>query len=129
MLKSFDSFHVQVHASQDSGVSTQLLFYQDDRFAGRIDFYAGQPLPISYLWHPTGTDDEIQVYVVLAMPVDRFHAVLEILDEVDALGLELWPVGPMFGATTDGYGGVLRSLQDESVGEADRAFLSSPRPR
>ena len=128
MLKPFNTFDVEVHASVDTGVQAQLLFDQDRQFVGRIDFYSGQSLPSSYLWHPNGPGDESQTYLVLAMPIDRFDAILEILDDLEELALELWPVGPMFGASTDGYGGVLRSTGSEPVGEERRMFVLSRRP-
>lgn len=111
------------------GIAAQILCYEGTRFIGRIDFYVDHPLPVSYLWHPNGTGDPNQIYLVLAMPVARFEAVEQILRTEKAFGLELWPMGEMFGAATDGYAGVLRSLNEEIVGGGWRPFFLASRAR
>jgi hypothetical protein len=129
MLKPFNQYSLEMRASVQQGIAGQILCYEGARFAGRIDFYTGEPLPTSYLWHPTGTGDPNSIYIVLAMPMTSFGAVAEILRTEEPFGLELWPSGPMSGAATDGYGGVVRSLNRERVGEDERSFVLTPRPR
>ena len=129
MLKPFNRYTLEIWASVNQGIAAQILCYQGSRFIGRIDFYTNRPLPQSYLWHPNGPSDPNQIYLVLAMPVARFEAVEEILRTEKPFGLELWPIGQMFGAFTDGYGGVLRSLDEELVGGGWRPFFLTTRAR
>ena len=129
MLKPFDQYSLEMWASVQRGIAGQILCYEGAQFAGRIDFYTGEPVPASYLWHPTGTGNPNLIYIVLAMPMTSFGTVAEILRTEEPFGLELWPSGPMIGAATDGYGGVVRSLNREPVGEDERRFALAPRPR
>ena len=128
MLKPFSEYTLEIHASVNQGLAAQILCYQGGGFVGRIDFYANAAVPVSYLWHPNGTSDPNQIYLVLAMPMSTFDAVEEILRNEKPFGLELWPSGPMFGASTNGYAGLLRSLDREPVGEAERTFALARRP-
>jgi hypothetical protein len=127
MLKPFNKYTLEIWATVSSGIAAQILCFQDTAFIGRIDFYTNEALPSSYLWHPNGTYDPNQIYIVLAMPIDRFDGVEEILRTERSFGLELWPIGEMFGAYTDGYGGVLRSLEEELVGGGRRLFCITPK--
>jgi len=108
MLKPFNKYTLEIWASVANGTAAQILCYQNTSFVGRIDFYTSETVPTSYLWHPNGVGDPNQIYIVLAMPIDRFDTVEEILRTERSFGLELWPLGEMFGAATDGYGGVLK---------------------
>lgn len=121
MNKQITHYRIEVHASVDSGMSAQILFENNNRFVGRIDFYRNTALPKSYLWHPTGTNDENNIYLVLAMPADEFEVITELLRTEKPWALQLWPVGQMFGASTDGYGGMLYTTQDEPAGEEERS--------
>jgi hypothetical protein len=128
MIKPFDQYTLEVCASVEHGVAAQILCYRDVRFVGRIDFHAGQPTPPSYFWHPNGTADADQIYIILAMPIERFDPVEEILRIEGPMVLELWPASELTGTTTDGYGGVLRSLGEEPLTEEQRRFFLTPRP-
>src|SRR5579864_2756347 len=127
MLKPFNKYTLDIWSSVNDGVAAQILCYQDKAFVGRLDFYVNEKLPVSYLWHPNGTSDPNQIYLVLAMPIERFEAIEEILRTENPFGLELWPEGEMTGATTDGYGGELRSLAEETVGQDQRRAFLAPR--
>jgi len=129
MLKPFNQYSLEIHASVDNGIAAQILCSQNAAFVGRIDFYVGMPLPVSYLWHPNGTSDPSQIYLVLAMPMSNFETVEEILRTEKPFGLELWPSGSLIGAATDGYGGVVRSLGQEPVGQEARKKFLAPRPK
>jgi hypothetical protein len=118
MTKQITDYSIEVQASVDSGVVAQILFENNNQFVGRIDFYRDTAPPLSYLWHPTGTTDENQIYLVLAMSADLFPVVSELIRTERPWGLELWPTGPLFGASTDGYGGMLYS-GDEPIGEGE----------
>jgi hypothetical protein len=89
-----------------------LLFDLKQQFVGRIDFYQGVTLPVSYLWHPTSTTDPNQIYIVLAMQQDVLDPIIDLLQYQGSYGLELWPSGPLFGAYTNGYAGKLKSLNE-----------------
>ena len=126
MLKAFNKYTLEIWAfDTNREVAAQILCYQDTQFIGRIDFYTTDPPPASYLWHPNGTSDPNQIYIVLAMPIERFEAVEEILRTEKPFGLELWPIGQLFGSYTDGYGGVLLSLDEELVGQQRLFFRMS----
>jgi hypothetical protein len=118
MLKPFDGYSVQMLASVTQGLSAQLLFDQKQNFVGRIDFYQGVNPPTSYLWHPNGPSDPNQIYIVLAMQLAVFDPIIDLLQHEGSYALELWPLGPMSGASTNGYGGVLKSLRDTKVPSA-----------
>src|SRR5262245_37759454 len=111
MDKAFDGYSVEIHASVTQGISAQILFDLQKHFVGRIDFYAGVAPPVSYLWHPNGVSDPNQIYIVLAMQLSLLDPIIDLLQHEGSYGLELWPSGPMFGAATNGYGGVLKSLR------------------
>ena len=128
MLKNITSYSIEIHASVNSGLESQILFENNNRFVGRIDFYKGETVPVSYLWHPTGTDDENQIYLVLNMASDLFCCVTELIRTEKPWGLELWPSGPLFGAATDGYAGMLYTTQQEPIGEEERRWFLSLRP-
>ena len=128
MLKPFTNYQIEMQASVASGIAAQLLCYNNTRFVGRIDFHINETLPKSYLWHPTGTTDPDSIYIVLIMPIDRLQTVIDVVRNEAPLALEIWPLGPLFGAATDGYGGVLRSTANEPVGEGERAALRAARP-
>jgi len=115
MDKPFDGYSVEIHASLTQGLSAQILFDLQKQFAGRIDFYVGVTPPVSYLWHPNGTSDPNQIYIVLAMQQDLLDPTIDLLQHEGSYALELWPNGPMIGAFTNGYGGVLKSLRDTKV--------------
>jgi hypothetical protein len=115
MQKAFDGYSVQMLASVTQGLSAQILFDQQKQFVGRIDFYVGVTPPVSYLWHPNGTSDPNQIYIVLAMQQDLLDPIIDLLQHEGAYGLELWPIGPLSGAYTNGYGGLLKSLRDTKV--------------
>jgi hypothetical protein len=117
MTKKITDYSIEIHASVDSGMIAQILFEDNNEFVGRIDFYRNTPPPASYLWHPTSTTDESQIYLVLAMPADLFPVITELVRTEKPWGLELWPSGPLFGASTDGYGGLLSTAKDQLVGE------------
>jgi hypothetical protein len=115
MQKTFDRYSVEVWASVAHGIAAQILFDKAQQFVGRIDFYRGQNPPVSYLWHPTGTSDPAQIYIVLAMSLDLFDPVIDLLQRGGAWAIELWPSGPLTGASTDGYGGELMMTHDITV--------------
>jgi len=117
MTKQITDYSIEIHASVGSGMIAQILFENNDIFVGRIDFYRDTPPPVSYLWHPTSTTDESQIYLVLAMPADLFPVITELIRTEKPWSLELWPSGPLFGASTDGYGGMLNTAKDQLVGE------------
>jgi hypothetical protein len=127
MLKPFNQYTLEIYASVDRGITAQILCDQNTVFIGRIDFYVNEAVPTSYLWNPNNSSDPTQIYIVLAMPIDRFEAVEEILRSEQPFGLELSPSGPMTGAVTDGFGGVLRSLSEEPVDQDVRQFYLTPR--
>jgi hypothetical protein len=128
MLKPFTTYAIDIFSSVTKGLSAQIMCY-DPGFVGRMDFYAAQhPLPTSYLWHPTGTGDDRLIYLVLAMPMASFHVITEILRSEEPLGLELYPVTPPSGSTTDGYGGLLRTLTHEPAGEGEVFHFRAARP-
>ncbi len=131
MLKPFNEYTLDIAASVNGGgVAGQILCYQAGRFVGRIDFWVGEDsLPVSYLWHPNGTSDPNQIYIVLMMPMTSFGMVEEILRTEKSFGLEIYPIGPMIGAVTDGFGGNIRSLNLESVGEQQRKEYLAPRSK
>ncbi len=115
MQKSFNRQSVEIWASAAQGIAAQILFDQAQSFVGRIDFYRGQDPPTSYLWHPNGTSDPNQIYIVLAMSLDLLQPVIDLLQHGGQWALELWPSGPLAGAATDGYGGRLLTVQDITV--------------
>jgi len=120
MRKSITSYTVQLLSSVKTGLVAQILFKNNSAFVGRIDFYAGVDLPKSYLWHPNNANDESQTYLVLAMSVDAFLSVTELIRNEAPWALELWPVStPMIGASTDGYSGKLFTTTDELTGEQE----------
>ena len=87
------------------------------------------PLPKSYFWHPNGTSDPKQIYLVLAMPLTALAAVLEILRSGKSLVLELSQLNDsMIGAATEGMGGVLRSVDPAPIPESERNLALRPRP-
>ncbi len=115
MQKAFDRYSVEVWASVMQGIAAQILFDEAQAFVGRIDFYRGEDPPTSYLWHPNGTGDPAQIYIVLAMSLDLLDPVIELLQHGGPWAVQLWPSGPLTGASTDGYGGVLMTRQDIAV--------------
>lgn len=115
MDKAFDGYSVEIHASVTQGTAAQILFDHKKSFVGRIDFYVGEAPPVSYLWHPNGTADPDQIYIVLAMQLELLDPIIDLLQRGGSYGLELWPSGPMIGAFTNGYGGMLRSIKDIRV--------------
>jgi len=115
MQSTFDRYSVEIHASVGQGLAAQILFDQAQRFVGRIDFYREQEPPTSYLWHPNGTNDPNQIYIVLAMSVDLLDPVIDLLQHKGPWAIELWPSGPLVGAATNGYGGVLKTTHDISI--------------
>jgi hypothetical protein len=125
MLKPFNRYSLEIWASVNQGIAAQILCHQGTKFVGRIDFYVGEPIPTSYLWHPTGTSNPDLIYLVLAMGIDRFEAVEQILRTEKPFALELWPSGNLGGAATDGYAGVLRSEDDMVVGGLHTIFSLS----
>ena len=112
MDKPFDHYSVEIHASVANGLAAQILCDQNKSFVGRIDFYREQEPPVSYLWTPTGSSDPSQIYLVLAMSIDLLEPVITLLQHGGPWALELWPSGPLTGAATDGYGGVLKTTRD-----------------
>jgi hypothetical protein len=127
MTKQITTYSIEVHASVESGIAAQILFENNNRFVGRIDFYKVQILPPSYLWHPTSTTDESQIYLVLAMSADLFPSISELIRTEKPWGLQLWPSGPLFGAFTDGYAGMLYTTQEQAIGEEDRRWFRALR--
>jgi hypothetical protein len=115
MQKAFDRYSVEVWASVAQGIAAQILFDEAKSFVGRIDFYGGQNPAVSYLWHPNGTSDPTQIYIVLAMSLDLLDPVIDLLQHGGPWAVELWPSGPLTGAFTDGYGGVLMTTHDITV--------------
>lgn len=128
MLKNISSYSIEIHASINTGLEAQILFENNNQFVGRIDFYKGVTVPTSYLWHPVSTSDESQIYLVLAMSADLFPCITELIRTEKPWGLELWPSGPLFGAATDGYAGMLYTSQQEPIGEEERRWFLSLRP-
>ncbi len=115
MLKPFNRYSLNVNASVTTGLAAQVLCYQDGTFVGRIDFYANQSLSPSYFWNIT------PMVIVLMMPIERLPVVLELLREEGPFGLELnGTIGT--GITSSGYGGVLRTVEREPVGEGELAL-------
>lgn len=120
MQKTITSYTINLLSSVKSGLIAQVLFKNSQRFVGRIDFYMGVDLPKSYLWHPNGTTDENQIYLVLAMPFESFQNVTALIRNEAPWKLELWPASAtMVGASTDGYGGKLFTASDEPIGEQE----------
>ena len=119
MTKKITDYSIEIHASVESGTIAQILFENNNEFAGRIDFYRNIAPPTSYLWHPTSTTDESQIYLVLAMPADLFPVITELIRTEKPWNIELWPSGPLFGASTDGYGGMLNTAKDQLIGEEE----------
>ncbi|HTI09254.1 MAG TPA: hypothetical protein VL832_11885 [Puia sp.] len=117
MTKKITDYSIEIHASVGSGLIAQILFENENIFVGRIDFYRDVTPPVSYLWHPTSTTDENQIYLVLAMPADLFPVITELIRTEKPWSLELWPSGPLIGASTDGYGGTLNTSKDQLIGE------------
>jgi len=115
MDKPFDGYSFEIHASVTQGLAAQILFDRQGSFVGRIDFYKGEAPPVSYLWHPNGTSDPNQIYIVLAMSMDMLDPVIDLLQHPGSYELELWPSGPLFGAFTDGYAGMLRTVKDIAI--------------
>lgn len=115
MQKAFDRYSVEVWASAAQGIAAQILFDEAQSFVGRIDFYWGQDPPVSYIWTPNGTTDPAQIYIVLAMSLDLFDPVIDLLQHGGPWAVQLWPSGPLTGASTDGYGGLLLTRHDISV--------------
>ena len=115
MQHTFDRYSVEIHASVGAGLAAQILFDQAQSFVGRIDFYREQEPPTSYLWHPNGTDDPNQIYLVLAMSLDLLDPVIDLLQHRGPWAIELSPSGPLIGAATDGYAGVLRTTHDITI--------------
>ena len=115
MDKPFDHYSVEIHASVGTGLAAQILCDKNKSFVGRIDFYREQEPPVSYLWTPNGTSDPNQTYLVLAMSIDLLEPVITLLEHGGPWELELWPSGPLIGAATNGYGGVLRTIGDIAV--------------
>jgi hypothetical protein len=119
MTKKITDYSIEIHASVDSGIIAQILFEDNNEFVGRIDFYRDAALPTSYLWHPTSTTDESLIYLVLAMPADLFPVITELIRTEKPWSLELWPSGPLYGASTDGYGGMLNTGKDQLIGQEE----------
>ena len=115
MDKPFDHYSVEIHASVGAGLAAQILCDQNKSFVGRIDFYREQEPPVSYLWSPNGTNDPNQIYLVLAMSIDLLEPVITLLEHGGPWELELWPSGPLTGASTNGYGGLLKTMRDIAV--------------
>jgi hypothetical protein len=112
MDKPFDHYSVEIRASVGPGLAAQILCEQGQSFVGRMDFYREQEPPVSYLWTPTGSADPQQIYLVLAMSMDLLEPVITLLQHGGPWELELWPSGPLIGAATDGYGGMLKTTQN-----------------
>ena len=115
MDKPFDHYSVEIHASVGAGLAAQILCDQNKTFVGRIDFYREQEPPVSYLWTPNGSSDPSQIYLVLAMSIDLLEPVITLLEHGGPWELELWPSGPLTGASTNGYGGLLKTTRDIAV--------------
>lgn len=118
MDKPFNHYSVEIHASVGVGLAAQILCDQNTSFVGRIDFYREQEPPVSYLWTPSGTSDPNQTYLVLAMSIDLLEPVITLLEHGGPWALELWPSGPLTGAATNGYGGLLKTTRDLAVPSA-----------
>ena len=115
MDKPFDYYSVEIHSSVGIGLAAQILCDQGQVFAGRIDFYREQEPPVSYLWTPTGSTDPNQTYIVLAMSLDLLKSVITLLEHGGPWELELWPSGPLTGVSTNGYGGLLKTIGNITV--------------
>jgi hypothetical protein len=125
MTKNISKYSIQLIASANDGLQAQILFANDTAFfAGRIDFYKGVNLPTSYLWHPNNPNDESQTYLVLSMSYLFFAETVDLLRNEGPWSMELWPSAPapFSGASTDGYGGRLKTTSNEMVGEGDFNF-------
>ena len=125
MTKNITKYSIEILASANNGLQAQILFSNDTAFfVGRIDFYKGVDLPVSYLWHPTNPNDESQTYLVLSMSYTFFAEIVDLLRNEGPWMIELWPAtpAPFFGAATDGYGGRLSTVSNEVVGEGDFDF-------
>ncbi|MES2648956.1 MAG: hypothetical protein V4717_18910 [Bacteroidota bacterium] len=125
MTKNITKYSLSLLASANDGVQAQILFSNETAFfVGRIDFYKGTELPKSYLWHPTNANDESQTYLVLAMSHSVLGNVADLLRNEGPWILELSPSTPppFFGASTQGYGGKLKTVGTEKTGEGDFNF-------
>ena len=110
-MNGFDTYKVRIHGG-NSGRSAMLLCHDRGAFVGRIDFYAdGEELPEDFLWHPNPT----AVYVVLNMPMSRFHAVMTTVRQEKPLHLYI-NVTRSSGNLTHGEGH-LATTDEEPVGE------------
>ncbi len=124
MTKTVTKYYVSLQASVATGLQAQIVMSNDTAFfVGRIDFYNQAAIPKSYLWHPNNANDESQTYLVLAMPISMLQTTIDLLRNEGPITLELWPLGaaPYNGATTEGYGGTLKTA-NEKVGEGDFDF-------
>jgi hypothetical protein len=123
MDKEITKYSIEMIASADDGLQAQILFANDTEFfVGRIDFYRGVALPTSYLWHPGDPNNESETYLVLSMHDSYFASTVDMLrNEEGTWTLELWPstAPPFFGASTNGYGGRLKTTLNEIVGEGN----------
>lgn len=112
-MKGFDTYRVRMYGGNLSRTAI-LLCYDSSSFAGRIDFYPdGEALPDDYLWHPNPSAE----YVVLHMPMSRFHAVMTTVRQEKPLHLYI-NVDRSVGATTRGEGH-LATTDQEPVGEQE----------
>ena len=125
MTKTITRYSVEVLSSANDGLQAQILFGNDTAvFVGRIDFYKGGTLPKSYLWHPNIPNNESQTYLVFSMWDSLFAEIVDLLRNEGPWTIELWPStpAPFVGATTDGYGGRLKTSAYEIIGEGDFDF-------
>lgn len=131
MQKTIATYTINVLADDAGQIGAQILFYSAGSiFSGRIDFYrAGTTPATSYLWHPTSTTDNNQIYFVLGMRMDVFEAVANLVRNEGPWAMELWPTKtPLVGASTPGYGGKIFTTSKEPIGEEERSFQSGSTP-
>jgi hypothetical protein len=112
-MNGFDTYKVRIHGG-NRGRTALLLCYDEGAFVGRIDFYADdvEP-PDDLLWHPNPTAE----YVVLSMPMSRFHPVMTTVRQEKPLHLYI-NVDRGGGVLTEGEGH-LATTDEEPVGEQE----------
>lgn len=112
-MNGFDTYKVRIYGG-NSGRTAMLLCHDGGSFVGRIDFYPDSgTLPEDYLWHPNPS----AAYVVLHMPMSRFHAVMTTVRQEKPLHLYI-NVNRSGGSLTPGEGH-LATTDEEPVGEQE----------
>jgi hypothetical protein len=116
--KPFNRYILYMFGTLTNNVIARLYCYQDNVWAGRIDFYAdGVYLPVDYLHHPNPRTQGI----ILNMPMSRLEEVMATVRQEEPLRLWInFDPDPPPATTTRRVGGYgLLATSMEPVGEEE----------